>query len=155
MEPRRFAQNACTHLLKAGINTAGFPPGYVGAALETAREKGRLFKDLAPFVDFFFLPDNHVSLDPEAVAKALGDPQRAALARLRDAYSSLTDFTAASLESTLKSVAADLGVKAGALTQPARVACTGRLVGPSLYHLIEILGRDRTLARFNRVLTPA
>lgn len=32
-------------------------------------------------------------------------------------------------------------VKAGALVQPRRVACTDKLVGPSLYHLLEVLGR--------------
>jgi len=152
MDPRRFVQIGCGHLRQAGIETAGFPPGYVAAALETAREKGRLFKDLAGFVDFFFLPDTDVVIEPEAAAKALGDTQRAALARLRSTYAALSEFTAASLEASLKTVAAELGVKAGALTQPARVACTGRLVGPSLYHLIEILGRDRTLARFDRAI---
>ena len=38
-----------------------------------------------------------------------------------------------------KSLATELGVKAGALVQPCRVACTS---SPSLYHLLEVLGRD-------------
>lgn len=46
-----------------------------------------------------------------------------------------------------KSLATELGVKAGALVQPCRVACTGRLVGPSLYHLLEVLGRERVAER--------
>ena len=54
------------------------------------------------------------------------------------------------MEAELKRVAGELGVKAGALTQPARAACTGSLVGPSLYHLMEVLGRGRVLARMGR-----
>jgi glutamyl/glutaminyl-tRNA synthetase len=49
-------------------------------------------------------------------------------------------------------VAGELGVKVGVLVHPARLACTGRAVGPSLYHLIEVLGRERVLARLDRAL---
>lgn len=35
---------------------------------------------------------------------------------------------------------------------PARLAATGRSVGASLYHTLEVLGRDRVLARFERAL---
>jgi glutamyl-tRNA synthetase len=40
----------------------------------------------------------------------------------------------------------------GALVHPVRLACTGRSVGPSLYHLMEVLGRERVLARLDRAL---
>ncbi len=46
-----------------------------------------------------------------------------------------------------KSLATELGVKAGALVRPCCVACTGKLVGPSLYHLPEVLGRQRVTRR--------
>jgi predicted RNA methylase len=46
--------------------------------------------------------------------------------------------------------AATLGVKVGALVQPVRVACTGTMVGPSLYHLMEVLGRERVAHRMAR-----
>jgi glutamyl-tRNA synthetase len=79
------------------------------------------------------------------------------LAKLLATYEALPaeGFTTAALEAGLKAVATASGVKAGALTQPARVACTGRLVGPSLYHLMEVLGRERTLARFRRAMSAA
>ena len=44
----------------------------------------------------------------------------------------------------------DRAFTSSALVHPARVAATGRSVGPSLYHLLELLGRDRVLARFAR-----
>jgi len=155
MDPARFVQTGCDYLRKSGIETAAFPPAYVAAALETARDKGRLFKDLAGFLDFYFIDDTAVVLEPEAAAKALGTvQQKEHLAKLLAAYGAIAPdaFTCANLESGLKAVAAAAGVKAGALTQPARVACTGRLVGPSLYHLMEVLGREKTLARFRRAL---
>jgi glutamyl-tRNA synthetase len=59
----------------------------------------------------------------------------------------LEDFTAAGIEKTLKAVAAELGVKVGLLVHPTRLACTGAASGPSLYHLMEILGKEIILKR--------
>jgi len=154
MAPDHFVRTGVHYLAQSGVDTSAFPAAYTAAALETARDKGRLFKDLAGFVDFYFKADDAIAYEPEAAAKALGTAQREQLAKLLAAYEGIPadTFNAAALEAALKATAAAAGIKAGALTQPARVACTGRLVGPSLYHLMEVLGRDRTLARFRRAV---
>ena len=56
---------------------------------------------------------------------------------------------ATTLESTLKTIAVELGLKAGPLVHPLRVSLTGKGSGPSLYHLMEVLGRERSLARLD------
>jgi glutamyl/glutaminyl-tRNA synthetase len=56
------------------------------------------------------------------------------------------------LGGVMKQVAAERKVKAGVLVHPTRLACTGSTVGPSLYHLIEVLGRERVLKRFDEAL---
>lgn len=152
MEPGRFVALGRRYLERAGVALEGYDEGYVRSALLTAREKGLLFKDLAAFVGFYFMADNEVQVPAEVEAKALGEVQRRQLGMLRAAYVGLGEelFTAAGLEAELKRVAGELGVKAGALTQPARAACTGSLVGPSLYHLMEVLGRERVVARMGR-----
>ena len=38
-------------------------------------------------------------------------------------------------------------MKTAAFIHPARVAASGRSVGPSLYHMLAILGKDKVLAR--------
>ena len=152
MEPARFVERGVAALARAGIPTAAFPPEYVAAALETAREKGKLFKDLPAFVDFYFAPDEAVPVDPETRAKALGASARAPLEKLAAALGSMADFRAADLEVAIKSLAAESGTKVGAWVQPARAACTGKSVGPSLYHLLEVLGRERVQRRFAAAL---
>lgn len=152
MEPARFVERGVAALARAGIPTAAFPPEYVAAALETAREKGKLFKDLPAFVDFYLAPDDAVPVEPETRAKALGASARAPLEKLVAALGSLADFRAADLEVAIKSLAAESGTKVGAWVQPARAACTGKSVGPSLYHLLEVLGRERVLRRFAAAL---
>jgi glutamyl-tRNA synthetase len=74
------------------------------------------------------------------------------LVRLREALSGLAQWDAPSIESTLKSVAAEFGVKPGVLVHPTRLACTGKGIGPSLYHLMEVLGKARVLHRFDQAL---
>jgi glutamyl/glutaminyl-tRNA synthetase len=47
-------------------------------------------------------------------------------------------------------VAEATGQKVGALVHPARLAVSGGPVGPSLYHMLEVLGRPRVLSRLER-----
>jgi glutamyl-tRNA synthetase len=56
------------------------------------------------------------------------------------------------LETALKATAAELGVKAGVLVHPCRLAVTGNTAGPSLYHLLEVLGKEKVLARMERAM---
>jgi glutamyl-tRNA synthetase len=71
---------------------------------------------------------------------------------LRDAFANLPAFSAEALEASLKSVAKAAGVKNGVLVHPTRLACTGATAGPSLYHLLEVLGRERVLRRLDAAL---
>ena len=65
----------------------------------------------------------------------------------------MNNFDAATTEASLKSTAAKLGVKVGAVVHPTRLAVTGSNVGPSLYHLLEVLGKEKVLARIDRALS--
>ena len=69
---------------------------------------------------------------------------------MRDAFSTLNKFEPAELETTLKGTAAKLGVKPAALIHPTRLAVTGSNAGPSLYHLLEVLGKEKVLALLDR-----
>jgi len=62
-----------------------------------------------------------------------------------DLHKSLEDLAAAYLEET--------GLKFKALAQPIRVAITGATTSPGLFETMEVLGRERTLARFRKALT--
>ena len=102
-------------------------------------------------VSFFFTEE--YAYDPATVEKTLRKPGALdRLGQLADAYGELASFDAASLEASLKSLAGSLGVKPAELIHPARVAVSGRSIGPSLYHMMEVLGRDRTLARLRGTL---
>ena len=63
------------------------------------------------------------------------------------ALEKLEEFGADSLEAALRSLAEELGVKAGQLFGTLRVACTGRKVSPPLFETMDVLGRDRCIER--------
>lgn len=138
----------CVHTFaKAGVDTNQFPAGYVRAALDTCVGKLRTFAELPAYAGFYF--SERVTVDAEAAQKDFTPEGLDRLCRLRQEFAKLPEFTAVHIEACLKNLAGALGVKAGALVHPARLACTGKAIGPSLYHLLEVLGRERVLARLD------
>jgi glutamyl-tRNA synthetase len=108
-----------------------------------------LFSEIPSYAGFFFKPEVHFKGD---IAKVFAPEDKLRLKKIRDAFAQLPAFDADSIGNSLKSVAAELGVKTGVLVHPTRMACTGSDVGPSLYHLLEVLGKERVLRRLDAVL---
>jgi glutamyl-tRNA synthetase len=147
MEKERYHKLGIEALQKAGVDVSAYPPQYVNAALDTCQEKVKLFTDIPAFIDFYFR--DVTDYDAEGL-KHFTAENKGRLERLRDAFALLPVFDAASLEATLKSIATELNVKPGVLVHPLRLACTGKSIGPSLYHLMEILGREKVRQRIDR-----
>ena len=145
MSNDRFYEFAIPALKRAGFDIDEFPISYVKAALDTCKGKKRLFSELGAYGGFYFVEE--VIIDPAVAEKEFTPENRERLKRLREAFVTLTAFDAASIEAALKQTAAQLGVKVGVLVHPTRLACTGATAGPSLYHLLEVLGKERVLNR--------
>ena len=152
MSSDRFCELAKRGLEQTGISTAAFDSAYVKAALATCQEKKKIkvFSEISAFADFYF--QEEVSVSPEDLQTEFTAENLPRLLRLRDALAALDEFKADPIAATLQKVAADCGVKNGVLVHPTRLACTGKRIGPSLYHLMEVLGKERVLKRLDRVL---
>ena len=137
-------------LTRAGLDLKKYPAEYVKAALETCKGKIKLFGELPAYAGFYFKDD--IEYDPVAAQKDFTPENKPRLAKLRDALAKLEPFEADPIGNTLKAVAQELGVKAGVLVHPTRLACCGNTAGPSLYHLLAILGKERALARIDLAL---
>ena len=150
MDGETFQQRAWEALVRAGIDVDGFPPGYVRAAIETCRGKLKIFSELPAYSGFYFARE--IKYDAEAAAKQFTPENRPRLEAVRGAFAGLEEFSAGTIEGALKGAAAALGVKVGVLVHPTRLALTGVGSGPSLYHLIEVLGKAEVLRRVDAVL---
>ncbi len=146
----RFYELAVHAFAQAGIDTNRFPLDYVKRALDTCKGKIKIFSELPAYAGFYFRDD--LEYDPEAARRDFVPENKPRLQKLRDAFARLDTFTAAHLETALKETAQTLGVKTGALVHPCRLAVTGKPAGPSLYHLLEVLGKEKTLARLEKAL---
>jgi glutamyl/glutaminyl-tRNA synthetase len=118
--------------------------------LQTCKGKINTFDELPGYCGFYFTDD--FDYDPQSAAKHFTPENKSRLKAIRDTLSALEKFDAAEIEAALKTAAAKLGVKLGAIVHPTRLAATGSNVGPSLYHLLEVLGKDKVLARIDRAL---
>jgi glutamyl-tRNA synthetase len=115
------------------------------------QERIKLLRDVLAVADFFFAepkPYDSAELIPKK-----GDAAMAARA-LEKALEVLPDaeFTHDGLESALRAASVDLGIKAGQMFEPIRVAVCGRKTAPPLFGALEVLGRETCLARITQAL---
>jgi glutamyl-tRNA synthetase len=69
------------------------------------------------------------------------------LPALAERFAALDPFSAATAEVTLRQFAEENEVKAGLLINGSRTMLTGQAVGPSMFEVFEIMGRDRSVER--------
>lgn len=109
----------------------------------------KTLRDILEF-DWFFLASD-VDYDSMAVSKVLAKPGAGnILAGLHRRLSDVPDFTPESLESTIRSFADEMGLSAGKVIQPVRVAVTGKTTSPGIFETLSLLGRDRVLGRIEK-----
>ena len=132
LQPDEYAHFLCKWLTEQGIE---WPQDTVHATAPLVQEKIEKFSQYPDFVRFLF----------EDVAPDGADPTicAAALERLE----TVEPWEATRLEEALRALADELGEKPRNAFAPIRLAVTGSKVSPGLFESLELLGRDRSLAR--------
>ena len=136
------------------VEAAGFPadPVQVRAIAPLIQERMERLTDVATVADFFFVDELPDYPSAELIPKK-GDAAMAksvlerALAVLETA-----DFERSALETALRAAAEALGLNAGQMFQPIRVAVSGRKVSPPLFETLEVLGRQACRRRIARAI---
>jgi nondiscriminating glutamyl-tRNA synthetase len=107
----------------------------------------------APGLIDFFLQDP-VRFDPEAVEKVLKkEGAQAVLEGITASFAGLDALTATNTEAACREYAAAHQIKTGQVFHPVRVAVSGRTKGPSLFHMLEVLGKERVLTRIQHSIS--
>jgi glutamyl-tRNA synthetase len=116
------------------------------------RERIKLLRDVLTAADFFFV-DELPPYDPAELIPQKGDAAMAlnVLTRAREVLAKV-EFKHDPLDQALRTAAQDLGVKAGQMFQPIRVAVCGRKNAPPLFESLEVLGRETTLQRIHEAI---
>ena len=109
-------------------------------------ERVSRLEEVPGMVAFLFAGDR-IELDPAAAARLLTEEARALLDEAAKRLAALDTWTAAAIEATLRELQEQCGLGRKTAFQPIRLAITGKLVSPPLFESMELLGRDRSLAR--------
>jgi len=115
--------------------------------VELIRQRFFTLKDFSSQGRAYFSDD--FDFDEAAVSKNLKKEPRLRewLPALAVRLGQVATFSAANVETALRQFADELGVKAGLFINAARTMLTGQAVGPSMFEVFEIMGRERSANR--------
>ena len=136
------------------VREAGFQvtPEKMLAITPLIRERIKLLRDVLTVADFFFV-EELTPYDPAELIPQKGDAAMAqkVLARAREVLAH-TEFNHDALDRALRTAAQELGLKAGQMFQPIRVAVCGRKNAPPLFETLVVLGKETTLKRIEEAI---
>ena len=117
----------------------------LGRSMASLKPRAADLLDLTNGAAFLF-HQRPLEMDRDATA-LLTDAARALLARLHAALDAVESWDTESLETAVRQVADDAGVKLGQVAQPLRAALTGRKTSPGIFDVLDLLGREESLGR--------
>jgi glutamyl-tRNA synthetase len=136
------------------VQSAGLAvtPERMHAVTPLIRERIKLLRDVLTAADFLFV-DQLPPYDPAELVPQKGDAAmaRKALTRAKEVLAK-TEFEHDPLDQALRAAAQELGLKAGQMFQPIRVAVCGRKNAPPLFETLQVLGQETTLARIDQAV---
>jgi glutamyl-tRNA synthetase len=150
---RTMPVEALAPLVKRSLEEHGLSPHgdkpFFEHVVDTIRTRFSTLIDFSTKGRAYFSDD--FPIEPQALEKLNAPGARELLHELAERISSHPDFTEASVETDLRKLAEERGVKAGLLINASRAALTGQPVGPSAFAVFTCIGRERVLDRLRRV----
>lgn len=153
---RQMSADALFAVAKPFVEEAGVAKDVDEAKLKAIimleQEKYKTLKEIPDLISFFFTDE--VKYDEEAINKVFkAETAKKALEVMIEKYVALEDFTEHSLEAAARAAAKENGLKAGQIFHPVRVAVSGRTNGPTLFKMLEYMGKDMVLKRMSGALS--
>jgi glutamyl-tRNA synthetase len=151
---RRKPMGELTRLCLPYLQEAGLMPQnpspeevtYAQRVIALEAERMKLLSEAVPLTEYFFR--DTLEYEEKGVRKWFTQPYvPQMLEMLIERYSALEPFDVPHIEATTRAVAEELGVSAAQVIHPTRVAVSGRTVGPGLFEMIEVMGKERVLHR--------
>jgi glutamyl-tRNA synthetase len=151
MGPDEFARHALPFLerdLPASVKRP-LSFDYVCRVTPLIQERVKLLKEASPLSYYFFT--DQLSYDIKLIiGKDMNvESTSRVLSVSRERLASLAPFNAETLESTLRPLASELGLKTGQLFGALRTAVSGETATPPLFQMMEVIGKERCLKRID------
>lgn len=137
----------------AGINLADYDSDWMKSIIKSVQEKARYLKDFPALTDFYF--NDVKEYEEKGMKKFITEQRIEYLKVLMDKLSGLDDFSEHNIEDIYRKYAEEKELKGADIIHPTRLALTGVTVGPSLFELMGILGKDIVLQRLTKFIQSA
>ena len=151
LDPADLAGRLVRYLERAGLEPDRGPD--LARLVEAQRERSTTLVDLVENSRFFF--EDFAAYDDKSARKHLGASAVAPLEAVRDGLADADRWQAERIHGVVSGVAEAQELKMGKVAQPIRVAVAGRAVSPPIDLTLELLGRERSLARIDRAIDHA
>lgn len=137
----------------AGLIAAPVSPelrAWLADMVAVGRDRARTLGEMPELFRYFFEePEGYAE---KGVRQYFRPGSEALLDAARDIVAHVDSYDNGTIEAAYRQAAERLGVSAGHLIHPTRLALTGRTVGPGLFDIMRLLGRERCLRRLERAM---
>ena len=140
------------YCLEKGQISDNFDRKYLLSVVKLFRERISTLADFPDYSDFFF--KDELEFSPEAAKRLEAKDYSREFKLLIERMDSLENFDCLSIENSFRSLVKELNIKAGDLIHPTRSALSGKTIGPGLFELMEVLGREKIKQRLNKFINP-
>ncbi len=124
---------------------------YTRHVLNLEQERLRTLGEAAQAVSFFYT--ENWTYEVPLLQKGMDlEGTRQVLKRSRELLATIPSWEHETVETGMRELLTELGFKPGQLFGTVRVAVSGRKATPPLFQMVEVLGRERTLARLDRAI---
>ena len=147
-DPHRLAELLIPFLGERGVDTGRGPN--LAAVVRTLQERSRTMLEMADGAVFYYR--DKIDYDPQAAEKFLKPDVVPLYEAVLDRLGKLDEFSHQGIEVLFKDICGEKGVKMGQIGPPVRVALCGGTTSPSIFEVIEVLGKEETLKRIKRVV---
>jgi len=142
-DPRRLADLLKPFLTQKGLIVDAGPD--LVAVVKSLQERASTMIEMADGAAFYFT--DQIKYDDKAREKFLTQDQLGLFTTLLEELGQCAEFTENGLETCFGRIMEKTGLKFGKVAQPLRVALTGGTASPSIYEVLQVLGKERSLER--------
>lgn len=135
-------------LKEKGYIAETFDREWLKSVIKLFQPRLNTLNDFLEWAEFFFVEE--VKIDEAAAAKLEGRDSSSDFKNLAKRFSELKSFSHEEVENNFRDYLNGLGIQSRDLIHPLRAALTGKTIGPGLFEVIALLGKEKTKKRLER-----
>ncbi len=153
LSPENLAERCLPFIQKSGLLPTPCPDEsfeYLVSIIPLVQERLKLLSDAPDLLDIFLLDDIPVPEKKVLIPKKMDtETTLKILSAVKESLEHCTDFSVATIESSLREIAQSLNLTDGQLFMPIRAAISGRSVSPGIFESLSALGKERSIKRIS------